>query len=66
VAAKIAQRAVEVVRTPEATPPRVPPAPINRALEWLSRLDYRIGGALHLPFGTSLLLVAGPGPSTHK
>lgn len=59
VAGKLVQRVAERVRTPDPAPPRVPPAPLNRALEWLSRLDYRIGGALHLHFGTSLLLVAG-------
>lgn len=64
VAGKVVQRVAEAVRTPEATPPRVPSAPINRALEWLSGVDYRVGGALRLPFGTSLLLVAGPDPST--
>lgn len=60
-AGKLVQRVAEVVRTPDPTPPRVPPAPVNQALEWLSRVDYRVGEVLRLPFGSSLLLVAGPG-----
>jgi SAM-dependent methyltransferase len=43
--------------------PGVPPAPINRALLALSRLELRTWGRLPLPFGSSLLLVARARPA---
>lgn len=55
---KLAVRAKERVLGPGG-PERVPPAPINRALYLLSRAEQATVGALHLPFGTSLLAVCG-------
>ncbi|HSJ13200.1 MAG TPA: class I SAM-dependent methyltransferase [Longimicrobiales bacterium] len=54
--AKLAVRLLERVRGP-AGPERIPSAPVNRALYRLSRLEQRLAGPLHLPFGTSLLAV---------
>ena len=60
-AAKIATRVVEALVPGEPRSPEVPPAPINRALYALSRLEERMVGALPLPFGSSLLIVGGRG-----
>lgn len=56
--AKLVQRAVEALRTPEPAPPRVPPAPINRAFLALSRMEETLTRALPLPVGSSILAVA--------
>lgn len=47
-----------LVRTPPL-PERVPPAAINRLLLGLSIAEQAVLGPLHLPFGTSLLVVGG-------
>ena len=60
-AAKIATRVVEALVPGEPRSPGVPPAPVNRALYALSRLEERMFGALPLPFGSSLLIVGGRG-----
>jgi len=57
-AAKMAQRGLERVVRPRPAAPRVPPAPINAALYAASRLEYALLRPLHLPFGSSLLMVA--------
>ena len=56
--AKLGQRGAEMLRSGAGGTPRVPPAPLNRALAWVSRIDARVGGGLRLPFGSSLLMVA--------
>jgi 2-polyprenyl-3-methyl-5-hydroxy-6-metoxy-1,4-benzoquinol methylase len=56
-AAKLATRVVEAIVPGEPRPPTVPPAPINRALYALSRIEERLLGGLPVPFGTSLLVV---------
>ena len=56
--AKIFQRVVEAVRRPEPSPPGIPPAPINRVLYALSRVDEAVSRHLPLPIGSSLLAVA--------
>ena len=60
-AAKIATRLKEALIRGEPASPSVPPAPINRALYTLSRLEQRLVGALPVPFGSSLLVVGGRG-----
>lgn len=59
--AKLAVRALERTMRPQPKPPRVPPHWLNRALYALSRLEQRLLGALPIPFGSSLLLVARKG-----
>jgi 2-polyprenyl-3-methyl-5-hydroxy-6-metoxy-1,4-benzoquinol methylase len=54
---KLAQRAVEVVTRPTPKPAALPTAPVNAALYALSRAERAIAGRLHLPFGSSLLVV---------
>lgn len=56
--AKLVQRAMEAVRRPEPAPPRIPPAPLNRAMYRLSRLEEKLLGGWGLPVGSSLLAVA--------
>jgi len=58
-AAKLATRFKEALLPGEPASPSVPPAPINRALYALSRLEERVLGALPMPFGSSLLVVGG-------
>lgn len=58
---KLMQRAVEGMAGGKPSPPRVPPAPINRLLEGLSRLEQAVGRRMSPPFGSSLLMVAEPG-----
>ena len=58
-AAKIATRIKEGLISGEPASPTVPPAPVNRALYALSRLEERLLGAARLPFGSSLLAVGG-------
>lgn len=60
-AAKIATRIAEAVIRGEPKPPSVPPAPINRALYGLSRLEEALLGRIPLPLGSSLLVVGGRG-----
>lgn len=55
---KLAQRAIETLRRPEPAPPTLPPAPINRALFWLSRAEEALLGRVPLALGSSLLAVA--------
>jgi 2-polyprenyl-3-methyl-5-hydroxy-6-metoxy-1,4-benzoquinol methylase len=61
VAAKLAVRAVELLRPTAPRPPRVPPGPVNRALYRLSRGEEALLGRLPLPLGTSLLVVGRRG-----
>jgi 2-polyprenyl-3-methyl-5-hydroxy-6-metoxy-1,4-benzoquinol methylase len=56
---KLAVRVKETVRATAAVPPRVPPSWINESLYRLSRLEQRALAPLALPFGSSLLVVAG-------
>ena len=58
-AAKLATKAVEALMPREPMPPRVPIAPINRALYALSRIEERLFGGWWPPFGSSLLVVGG-------
>lgn len=58
-AAKLATRLAEAVIPGAPKSPRVPPAPINRALYALSRLEEKLLGRLPLPLGSSLLVVGG-------
>jgi SAM-dependent methyltransferase len=57
--AKLATRLVEAIKRGAPVPAAVPPAPLNRALYSLSRLEARLVGGLPLPFGSSLLVVGG-------
>ena len=56
-AAKLATRAVEAVTAGAPESPRVPPAPVNRALYLITRAEERLLGRLPMPFGSSLLAV---------
>jgi SAM-dependent methyltransferase len=58
-AAKIATRVKEALIPGDPALPSVPPAPVNRALYALSRLEERFLGNLAVPFGSSLLVVGG-------
>jgi len=58
-AAKLATRIAESLVAGEPKPPRVPPAPINKVLYGLSRLEEKLLGRLPLPLGSSLLVVGG-------
>lgn len=58
--AKLAVKAVEAIRHPQPAPPRVPPAPINTTLKWISASEEWMGRRVHAPFGNSLLVVARP------
>lgn len=57
-AAKLAQRAIQLVRRPEPGLPEIPPAPLNRSLFGLSRAEEALLSRLPVPFGSSLLAVA--------
>jgi hypothetical protein len=57
--AKVATRIAEALIAGKPKPPRVPPAPINKALYGLSRLEEKLLGRLPLPLGSSLLVVGG-------
>jgi SAM-dependent methyltransferase len=48
----------ERVRCVAATPPQLPPAPINAAALAITRLEQRILGEAHPPFGSSAIVVA--------
>lgn len=52
---KLAVRLKERVTHADPTVPRIPPAPINRALYWLSRLERATVGRLRVIGGSSLL-----------
>jgi 2-polyprenyl-3-methyl-5-hydroxy-6-metoxy-1,4-benzoquinol methylase len=56
-AAKVGTRLAEILRRDEPAPPRIPPAPLNRALYYLSRLEEGVLGRLPVPVGSSLLVV---------
>ena len=56
-AAKIAQRAAEMVRRPEPAPPGIPPEPLNAAMYALSRAEDTLLGWSGVPVGSSLLAV---------
>lgn len=57
-AAKLVQRVSEAVLQPKPASPEVPPAPINRMMYGLSRLEERMTSGLNLPIGSSLLAIA--------
>ena len=57
--AKIATRVKESLVAGAPASPAVPPAPVNRALYTVSRLEERLVGGMPLPFGSSLLVVGG-------
>jgi SAM-dependent methyltransferase len=57
--AKLATRLKEALIPGEPASPAVPPAPVNRALYALSRIEERLLGRVPLPFGSSLLVVGG-------
>ena len=57
--AKVATRVKEALVAGAPASPSVPPAPVNRALYTVSRLEERLLGGMALPFGSSLLVVGG-------
>ena len=57
--AKLATRLLEAVIPGEPKPPSLPPTPINRALYLASRTEEMLLRRARIPFGSSLLLVAG-------
>jgi SAM-dependent methyltransferase len=60
--AKLAVRLVERVsarRSKTGSIPPIPPAPINRTLYWVSRIEQLCHAESVVPFGSSLLCVAG-------
>lgn len=57
--AKLATRVKEALTSGEPASPIVPPAPVNRALYALSRLEERVMQRFPAPFGSSLLVVGG-------
>ena len=58
---KVATRLKEALVPGEPASPVVPPAPVNRTLYAISRLEQRLFGAAPVPFGSSLLAVGGRG-----
>lgn len=63
--AKILVHLMESVRRPTPTPPSIPPRWINETLKLFSRAEQKTLGALPVPFGSSLMIVAGhPQPDT--
>lgn len=60
-AAKIATRVKEAFVGGAPSVPGVPPAPLNRVLYAISRLEERLLGAARIPFGSSLLVVGARG-----
>lgn len=56
---KLGVRLAEAVLHPEPKPPSVPPGWMNESLYWISRLEQKTLSALPMPFGSSLLVVAG-------
>jgi SAM-dependent methyltransferase len=58
-AGKLAQRLQERVTSARPEPARVPPAWLNASLFALCRAEQKLLGRLHLPFGSSLLVVGG-------
>lgn len=57
--AKLATRLMEALAYGQPGNPEVPPAPVNRVLYGLSRVEERLIGGLQVPFGSSLLIVGG-------
>ena len=57
--AKLATRLTEAAMPGAPAAPTVPPAPVNRALFALSRLEEKLLGSVPVPFGSSLLVVGG-------
>jgi len=55
--AKLVVRLKECLLGQDLTPPRVPPAPLNRWLTRLTALELRNGRGLGIPIGSSLLAV---------
>ncbi len=56
--AKVVQRAMELVRHPEPTPPSVPPGALNDALYGISRVEEAALRHVPVPLGSSILAVA--------
>jgi len=56
--AKLGVRLLEALWRRPPAPPRVPPPWINRALYLVSRSEQLVHGALPVPFGSSLLVIA--------
>ena len=56
--AKLLVRALEAVRSPSDSNPRIPGGAVSGLLEGVSRLEHRVARPLRLPFGSSLLAVA--------
>ena len=56
-AAKLVARVREALLPTSPALPKVPAAPINRALYLMSRLEEKLVGGVGLPFGSSLLVV---------
>lgn len=57
-AAKLVQRLMEAVASPEPALPGIPPGPVNRAMYLASRAEQSVVGGIPLPFGSSLIAVA--------
>jgi SAM-dependent methyltransferase len=58
-AAKIGTRLKEALIPGEPASPAVPPAPVNRVLYAVSRVEEQLLGSVPVPFGSSLLVVGG-------
>jgi SAM-dependent methyltransferase len=56
--AKVVQRVLEAIRTPEPAPPQIPPAPLNATLYAMSRVEEAVLSWSTMPLGSSLLAVA--------
>ncbi len=56
---KLGVRALEGLAQTKSNPPRIPPSWANEALFRLSRFEQKTLSALPMPFGSSLLVVAG-------
>jgi SAM-dependent methyltransferase len=55
---KLGVRVIESIKRGRPALPRIPPAPVNRLLYAMARMEARLLTPLHLPFGSSLCAIA--------
>ncbi len=53
---RLAERLIQTLFDLRPSTPSIPPPPVNRALAWISSMEYSVLGPLRLPFGTTLFV----------